>query len=330
MGLFNRLFGETTDKTPEAPETEEKATEKTYEETLSKTSQSFGERMNSFLANFRSVDEEFFESLEETLITSDVGVALASEITEDLRQEARLSNAKTPEALRSLIVEKLVDRFGDETLDTTLSDVTPLTVILFIGVNGVGKTTTIGKLAHRYQKAGKKVLLAAADTFRAGAISQLQEWGKRSNVPVVAGPEGSDPASVAYDAIKRAQDEGVDVLLVDTAGRLQNKDNLMKELEKISRILSRECPEAPHEVLLALDATTGQNAVQQAKEFSAVTPITGVILTKLDGSARGGIILQIIQNLKIPVKLVGTGEKIEDLADFDSEAFIKGLVKDLL
>ncbi|GBG96338.1 signal recognition particle-docking protein FtsY [Lactococcus termiticola] len=312
-----------------APEPEQ-TIEAKYEASLKKTRSSFGERFNAFLANFRSVDEDFFEDLEETLIMSDVGVELAMAITEELRGEARLAKAKSQDALRALIVEKIVDKFDEEQLPSELNLQEGLSIFLFVGVNGVGKTTTIGKLASRYKKEGKKVLLAAADTFRAGAIDQLVEWGNRSAAEVVTKPAGSDPASVVFDAVQKAKAEGYDVLLVDTAGRLQNKDNLMKELEKIGKIIKREVPEAPHDTILALDATTGQNAIQQAKEFSAVTPITGIALTKLDGSAKGGIVLSIVQSLKIPVKLVGLGEKIEDLTDFDEEYFVKGLFKELL
>lgn len=304
--------------------------EEKYDKSLEKTRKTFGERFNAFLANFRSVDEEFFEELEETLIMSDVGVDLALEVTEELRHEAKLANAKSQDALRQLIVEKIVDKFDDEKVPSDLNLQEGLTVFLFVGVNGVGKTTTIGKLAHRYKEEGKKVLLAAADTFRAGAIDQLVEWGKRSDVPVVTKAAGADPASVVFDAVEKAKTENYDILLIDTAGRLQNKDNLMKELEKIGKIIKRELPTAPHEVILALDATTGQNAIQQAKEFSAVTPISGIALTKLDGSAKGGIVLSIVQSLKIPVKLVGLGERIDDLADFDEEFFVRGLFKELI
>ena len=298
-------------------------TEKKYEQSLTLTRKTFSDGFNELFANFRTVDEEFFEELEETLIMSDVGVDLAMEVTEELRKEAKLVNAKSTDDLRQLIIEKIVDKFDGEKLPTKLDIQSDgLSVFLFVGVNGVGKTTTIGKLAARYKNEGKKVLLAAADTFRAGAIDQLVEWGNRSGVEVVTKPAGSDPAAVVFDALAKAKAENYDILLVDTAGRLQNKDNLMKELEKI--------PDAPHETILALDATTGQNAIQQAKEFSAVTPITGIALTKLDGSAKGGIVLSIVQSLKIPVKLIGLGEKLNDLQDFDEEFFVRGLFKELL
>lgn len=305
-------------------------TEKKYESSLNLTRQTFANGFNELFANFRAVDEEFFEDLEETLIMSDVGVELAMEITQELRQEAKLTKAKSPEDLRALIVEKIVDKFDEDKLPSALTMEDGLTVYLFVGVNGVGKTTTIGKLAARYKNEGKKVLLAAADTFRAGAIDQLVEWGKRSDVEVVTKPAGSDPASVVYDALQKAKAEAADILLIDTAGRLQNKDNLMKELEKIGKVIRREIPDAPHETILALDATTGQNAIQQAKEFSMVTPITGIALTKLDGSAKGGIVLSIVQSLRIPVKLIGLGEQLNDLQDFDEEFFVRGLFKELL
>lgn len=306
-------------------------TEKKYEQSLSLTRKTFADGFNELFANFRTVDEEFFEELEETLIMSDVGVDLAMEITEELRKEAKLVNAKSTDDLRQLIIEKIADKFDGEKLPSRL-DIQPegLTVLLFVGVNGVGKTTTIGKLAARYKNEGKRVLLAAADTFRAGAIDQLVEWGNRSAVEVVTKPAGSDPAAVVFDALAKAKAENYDILLVDTAGRLQNKDNLMKELEKIGKVIKREIPDAPHETILALDATTGQNAIQQAKEFSAVTPISGIALTKLDGSAKGGIVLSIVQSLKIPVKLIGLGEKLNDLQDFDEEFFVRGLFKELL
>ena len=306
-------------------------TEKKYEQSLTLTRRTFSDGFNELFANFRTVDEEFFEELEETLIMSDVGVDLAMEVTEELRKEAKLVNAKSTDDLRQLIIEKIVDKFDGEKLPTKLDIQSDgLSVFLFVGVNGVGKTTTIGKLAARYKNEGKKVLLAAADTFRAGAIDQLVEWGNRSGVEVVTKPACSDPAAVVFDALAKAKAENYDILLVDTAGRLQNKDNLMKELEKIGKVIKREIPDAPHETILALDATTGQNAIQQAKEFSAVTPITGIALTKLDGSAKGGIVLSIVQSLKIPVKLIGLGEKLNDLQDFDEEFFVRGLFKELL
>ena len=302
-----------------------------YDRSLKKTRTGFGARLNAFFANFRSVDEEFFEELEELLIMSDVGVQVASNLTEELRYEARLENAKKPDALKRVIIEKLVDLYEkDGQFNEAIRFQDGLTVMLFVGVNGVGKTTSIGKLAHKYKQEGKKVMLVAADTFRAGAVAQLAEWGRRVDVPVVTGPEKSDPASVVFDGMERAIAENVDILMIDTAGRLQNKDNLMAELEKIGRIIKRVVPEAPHETLLALDASTGQNALVQAKEFSKITPVTGIVLTKIDGTARGGVVLAIREELDIPVKLIGFGEKIDDIGPFNSENFMRGLLEGLI
>ena len=314
----------------EAPQVQETEQEK-YDRSLKKTRTGFGARLNAFFANFRSVDEDFFEELEELLIMSDVGVQVASHLTEELRYEAKLENAKKSEALRRVIIEKLVELYEkDGIYNENINFQDGLTVMLFVGVNGVGKTTSIGKLANRYKKAGKKVMLVAADTFRAGAVAQLAEWGRRVDVPVVTGPEKADPASVVFDGMERAVAEGIDILMIDTAGRLQNKENLMAELEKIGRIIKRVVPEAPHETFLALDASTGQNALVQAKEFSKITPVTGIVLTKIDGTARGGVVLAIREELNIPVKLIGFGEKIDDIGEFNSENFMKGLLEGLI
>lgn len=314
----------------EAPQVQETEQEK-YDRSLKKTRTGFGARLNAFFANFRSVDEDFFEELEELLIMSDVGVQVASHLTEELRYEAKLENAKKSEALRRVIIEKLVELYEkDGIYNENINFQDGLTVMLFVGVNGVGKTTSIGKLANRYKQAGKKVMLVAADTFRAGAVAQLAEWGRRVDVPVVTGPEKADPASVVFDGMERAVAEGIDILMIDTAGRLQNKENLMAELEKIGRIIKRVVPEAPHETFLALDASTGQNALVQAKEFSKITPVTGIVLTKIDGTARGGVVLAIREELNIPVKLIGFGEKIDDIGEFNSENFMKGLLEGLL
>ena len=315
------------EETPQVQETEQEK----YDRSLKKTRTGFGARLNAFFANFRSVDEEFFEELEELLIMSDVGVQVASNLTEELRYEAKLENAKKPEVLRRVIIEKLVELYEkDGNYNESINFQDGLTVMLFVGVNGVGKTTSIGKLAHRYKQAGKKVMLVAADTFRAGAVAQLAEWGHRVDVPVVTGPEKADPASVVFDGMERAVAEGIDILMIDTAGRLQNKENLMAELEKIGRIIKRVVPEAPHETFLALDASTGQNALVQAKEFSKITPVTGIVLTKIDGTARGGVVLAIREELNIPVKLIGFGEKIDDIGEFNSENFMKGLLEGLI
>ena len=334
--ITEELEPETTEEVEEglaiedSPQVQETVQEK-YDRSLKKTRTGFGARLNAFFANFRSVDEEFFEELEELLIMSDVGVQVASNLTEELRYEAKLENAKKPDALRRVIIEKLVELYEkDGQYNESINFQDGLTVMLFVGVNGVGKTTSIGKLAHRYKQAGKKVMLVAADTFRAGAVAQLAEWGRRVDVPVVTGPEKADPASVVFDGMERAVAEGIDILMIDTAGRLQNKENLMAELEKIGRIIKRVVPEAPHETFLALDASTGQNALVQAKEFSKITPVTGIVLTKIDGTARGGVVLAIREELNIPVKLIGFGEKIDDIGEFNSENFMKGLLEGLL
>ena len=302
-----------------------------YERSLEKTRKGFGARLNEFFANFRTVDEEFFEELEELLILSDVGVQVASTLAEDLRYEAKLQKAKKASDLQRVILEKLVNIYEkDGQFKEAINMQDGLTVMLFVGVNGVGKTTSIGKLAYKYKQAGKKVMLVAADTFRAGAVAQLVEWGRRVDVPVVTGPEKSDPASVVFDGMEKAISEDVDILMIDTAGRLQNKDNLMAELEKIGRIVKRVLPDAPHETLLAVDASTGQNALVQAKEFSKITPLTGLVLTKIDGTARGGVVLAIRQELDIPVKFIGFGEKIDDIGEFSSEDFMRGLLEGLV
>ncbi|MGO3521370.1 MAG: signal recognition particle-docking protein FtsY, partial [Leuconostoc mesenteroides] len=305
-----------------------------YDAGLKKSRTGFADRFNRFLANFRSVDENFFEDLEETLVGADVGFDMAIKISDELREEVKLKNAKRKEDVRDVIIKKMVDLYEADGIneDATMNFAPKgqTTVILFVGVNGVGKTTTIGKLASKYQKAGKSVLLAAADTFRAGATKQLQEWGERAHVPVVAGKEKADPASVVFAAVEKARDENYDVLFVDTAGRLQNNVNLMQELEKMKRIIQREIPEAPHEVLLVLDATTGQNALQQAKLFKNSSDVSGIVLTKMDGTAKGGIVFAIRNEMQLPVKWIGFGEKASDLREFKPEEFVYGLFKELV
>lgn len=313
---------------------EEDAQEKLYEKGLEKTNKGFGARLNAFFARFRSVDEDFFDDLEDLLIESDVGFETAEQLTDELREEAKLQNAKSRDDLKQVIVEKLVDLYdqGGQGKDEKLAydpDAKP-NVYLFVGVNGAGKTTTIGKLAKRFKDEGKSVILAAADTFRAGAVEQLEEWGKRVGVPVVTGKEKADPASVVYDATERSIKEQADYLLVDTAGRLQNKKNLMAELEKIQRTIKKLLPEQPAETLLVLDGSTGQNALLQAKDFDKTTKLTGLVLTKLDGSSKGGVVLAIRNEMKLPVKLVGLGEKAEDLADFDAANYAIGLFHGLV
>lgn len=322
-----------TQVSEEIEESKEEQVQEKYEKGLEKTRKTFGQRLNELFANFRSVDEDFFEELEETLICADVGFDTSLKITEALRQEVKLRNVKKPAQVQNTIIEKMVDLYEEAGInENNAINLQPngLTVILFVGVNGVGKTTSIGKLAHQYKLEGKKVLMAAADTFRAGAIDQLVVWGERAGVEVVRGNAGGDPAAVVFDAVERAKAEQADVLLVDTAGRLQNKVNLMKELEKIKRVIQREIPDAPHEVLLVVDATTGQNAMTQAKQFKETTDVTGLVLTKLDGTAKGGIVIAIRNELHLPVKLVGLGEGINDLEPFNANDFAMGLFKGLL
>lgn len=316
------------------PEVDQEAeTVKKYDRGLEKSRTGFGARLNKFLANFRHVDEDFFDDLEDMLIESDVGYDMAMKLSDELREEVKLQNAKNKQDVSNVIIEKMVELYDeagqDENPDLTMAKEGP-TVIMFVGVNGAGKTTTIGKMAALFKNQGKKVLLAAADTFRAGATEQLDVWAKRDGVDIVTGPENGDPAAVVFDAVKRAKDENYDILFVDTAGRLQNKVNLMKELAKMKRILTREIPDAPHEVLLVLDATTGQNALNQAKLFKESTDVTGIVLTKLDGTARGGIVLAIRNELHLPVKYVGLGEKVDDLQKFDAGDFVYGLFKGLV
>ncbi|RMC39504.1 signal recognition particle-docking protein FtsY [Lactobacillus sp. ESL0236] len=305
-----------------------------YEKGLEKTNKGFGARLNKFFAQFRTVDEDFFDDLEELLIESDVGYETAENLTNELRDEAKLQKAKSRDDLKKVIVEKLVDLYdqnGDsENEQLRVHDDGQLNIYLFVGVNGAGKTTTIGKLAKRFKDEGKTVVLAAADTFRAGAVEQLVEWGKRVDAPVVTGKDQADPASVVFDATAKAIKEQADYLLVDTAGRLQNKKNLMNELEKIERTIKKLAPNEPTETLLVLDGSTGQNALLQAKDFDKTTKLTGLVLTKLDGSSKGGVVLAIRNEMKLPVKLVGLGEKASDLADFDAANYAVGLFHDLV
>lgn len=303
-----------------------------FRQGLEKSRENFQNKLNDLLAHYRTVDEDFFEALEEMLIQADVGFNTVMELVESLRFEAKRQNITETADLREVIVEKIVEIYEqeDDELQAMNIQEDDLTVILMVGVNGVGKTTTIGKLAHRYRQQGKTVMLAAGDTFRAGAIEQLQVWGDRVGVEVVKQNEGSDPAAVMFDAVNAAKAKKVDILICDTAGRLQNKANLMNELQKVKKVISKSVPNAPHEVLLALDATTGQNALVQAKAFKEVTDVTGIVLTKLDGTAKGGIVLAIRNELHIPVKFVGLGEKLDDLQPFDAESYVYGLFADMI
>lgn len=303
-----------------------------FKQGLEKSRENFQNKLNDLLAVYRKVDEDFFEALEEMLIQADVGFNTVMELVDELRMEAKRQNISETSELREVIVEKIVEIYvqDDEDIDRVNIENDRLNVILMVGVNGVGKTTTIGKLAHRYKQEGKKVMLAAGDTFRAGAIEQLKVWGERVGVEVISQKEGSDPAAVMYDAVNAAKNRGADILICDTAGRLQNKANLMNELQKVRKVIDRNVPGAPHEVLLALDATTGQNALSQAKSFKEVTQVTGIVLTKLDGTAKGGIVLAIRNELQIPVKFVGLGEKLDDLQPFDAESYVYGLFADMI
>ena len=292
---------------------------------LFKTRKNITEKINDVLSNFKSVDEELFEELEEILITSDVGVSTTLKILENLRKSVKEKNIKDPADVKDLLKQEILSIMGDS--GNKLAENTPV-VILVIGVNGVGKTTSIGKIASKMKKSGKKVMIAAADTFRAAAIDQLEIWGSRVGVEVIKHQEGSDPAAVIFDAINSAKSKKADVLICDTAGRLHNKKNLMDELKKISRVIEREYPEAVKETLLVLDATTGQNAISQAKLFKEAADISGLVLTKLDGTAKGGIIIAIKSELDIPVKLIGVGEKVNDLQDFVAADFVNALFEE--
>ena len=351
-GLFKKLFNRSqesgqeeiqaeeqeqlTDEEIEAINEEEIENEETVENEqssifsrlkngLAKTRNNITGKLNGVLASFKSVDEELFEELEEILITSDVGVSTTLMILDKLRSRVKEQNIKDPSEVKELLKQEILAIMGEST--ERLGEQTPA-VILVIGVNGVGKTTSIGKIASKMKNSGKKVIIAAADTFRAAAIDQLEIWGKRIGVDVIKHQEGADPAAVIYDAINSAKSKKADILICDTAGRLHNKKNLMEELKKISRIIEREYPEAHRETLLVLDATTGQNAISQAKLFKEAADINGLVLTKLDGTAKGGIIIAIKSELDIPVKLIGVGEKVKDLQEFSASDFVNALFEE--
>jgi len=327
MNFFKKIKDKITQTTSDASEK--------FKQGLSRTRNQFSESLNNLVAKYRTVDEEFFEELEELLIQADVGMNTVLTLIDELKMEVKRRNIQNPAEVQGVICEKLVEIYqGGDAADSSAirfqAEGDDPTVILFVGVNGVGKTTTIGKLAHQLKESGRSVLLAAGDTFRAGAIDQLAVWGERVGVDVIRQAEGSDPAAVIFDAIHAAKSRKADVLICDTAGRLQNKENLMRELEKINKVIKREIPSAPHEVLLVLDATTGQNALTQTKMFKEVSNVTGIVLSKLDGTAKGGIVIAIKNEMGIPVKYVGLGEKIDDLQVFDAEQFVYGLFSDLI
>ncbi|OPH61680.1 signal recognition particle-docking protein FtsY [Paenibacillus ferrarius] len=317
MSFFKRLKDSISSKA-------EAVTNK-FKEGLTKTRDAFVDRVDDLFSRRKKIDEDFYEELEEILIGADVGVNTVLKLIDELRAEVKKRKIENPSELQPILSEKLIELLkGDADAGLKLNP-NGLSVILFVGVNGVGKTTTIGKMAHMFKSQGKKVLMAAGDTFRAGAIEQLETWGERVGVDVIKQQSGADPAAVMFDAVQAAKTRGVDILLCDTAGRLQNKVNLMEELNKIYRVIQREVPDAPHEVILVLDATTGQNALSQAKLFGDKTGLTGLVLSKLDGTAKGGIVVAIRQELALPVKFVGLGEKMDDLQPFDSEQFVHAL-----
>ena len=322
MGLFDKIRNVfTKDKSDEVVK---------YDKGLEKSRKEFTTRLSNLSKKYKNIDENYFEELEDILIMADIGVNTVMNFVDRLRDRVKSEKIDSPETLKEIIIDELFIMYvGNNIIDSKIhySNDGP-TVILFVGVNGVGKTTTIGKIAKKLKNDGKKVMLVAGDTFRAGAIEQIEEWGDRIGVRVVTN-ESTDPSSVMYDAIELAKDDNYDVVLIDTAGRLQNKDNLMNELAKINRVVKKLIPDAPHETMLVIDATTGQNGISQAKNFKEITNITGIVLTKLDGTAKGGIVLAIKEEVNIPVKFVGLGEGEDDLEPFDIEKYIYGLFKDL-
>lgn len=319
MGLISFLKDKFTKKK------EDKVVSK-YTDGLAKSRQNFSSKLTNLASKYKKVNQDYFEELEEILIESDISISLTLKIIDEVLEESEAEGIDEPSKINEILVDKMFLGYaskGDVSTDINFDD--GMKVLLVVGVNGVGKTTTIAKLAHRYINQGKKVLLVAADTFRAGAKEQLCVWGERLGIDVVYGPSESDPASVAYDGMKKAIQDKVDLVIVDTAGRLQTKANLMAELAKIKRVIGKDVPEAPHETFLVIDATTGQNGVIQAKAFAEVTDLTGVVITKMDGTSKGGIILAIRDELGVPVRFIGLGEKMEDLEEFDLDKYLYGL-----
>ena len=326
MGLFDKIK-----KAFKKEEKKENVEIKKYEEGLEKTRVEFTSKLGKLSKKYRTVTEEYFEELEELLVMADIGVNTVMEFMDRLKKRVSTEHITDTDMLKEVIVDELFIIYVEDDILTNkirYNENGP-TVLLFVGVNGVGKTTTIAKMAYKLKNEGKKVMMVAGDTFRAGAIEQLEIWGERLNCPVIKN-SSTDPSAVMYDALKIAKEEDYDVVLIDTAGRLQNKVNLMKELEKINKVIGNLIENAPHETLLVIDATTGQNGISQAKNFKEITNITGIVLTKLDGTAKGGIVLAIKESLNIPVKYVGLGEKMEDLIPFDIEDYIYGLFKDMM
>jgi len=341
MGLFSnikKLFKKDKEEIEqlneeEKIELEEKKEEvKVYEKGLSKSRESFVSRLANLTNKYHKITEDYFDELEEILIMADIGVNTVMNFMDRLRDRVRHEKIEDTEFLKEVIVDELFVIYVDNNILSSKINYNPegMTVILFVGVNGTGKTTTIGKLAHKLRNEGKSVMMIAADTFRAGAINQLAEWSKRADTEFYSKPEGSDPASVVYEGLEKAKEKNIDVVLIDTAGRLQNKVNLMNELEKINKVIGNLVPGAPHETLLVLDATTGQNGISQASHFKEITNITGIVLSKMDGTAKGGIVLAIKEEINIPVKYIGLGEGLDDLRPFDIENYIYGLFKDMM
>lgn len=325
MGLISFLKDKFSKK-----KDQEKVDAEVYSKGMEKSRQNFSNKLSSLSKKYKKVNQEYFEQLEEILIESDVGVNLTLKVIEEVLDESKKKKLTDSEEINELLIETLFQDYmdkGENKTDIEFREGTP-TVLLVVGVNGVGKTTTIAKLAYRYLSQNKKVMLVAADTFRAGAVEQLQIWADRLGISLVRGENNADPASVAFDGMKKAKQENVDLVIVDTAGRLQNKQNLMNELAKIKRVMSKEIADAPHETFLIIDATTGQNGVVQAKSFAEVTNLSGVVITKMDGTSKGGIILAIRDELGTPVRFIGLGEKMEDLKEFDIDSYLYGLCVD--
>lgn len=322
MGLFSWLKEKIFGKKKETNDNTNK-----YVKGLEKSRKNFSSKLKNLSKRYKEVNEEYFEELEEILIEADVGVSFAMKVIEETLNEAKKTKTKNPEEINEILVDKMFYNYasvGNIVNEVKFQENGP-TVMLVSGVNGVGKTTTIAKLANRYIKQGKKVMLAACDTFRAGAVEQLTVWADRLHCPIIKGKENQDPASVAFEAVKQAKEQNIDLLIIDTAGRLQTKVNLMNELSKINRVIKKEIETAPHESFLVIDATTGQNGVLQAAAFKEVSDVTGIVVTKMDGTSKGGIILSIRDELGIPVRFIGLGETIDDLEEFDLDKYLYGL-----